>query len=296
MVGPLHYLSMYHTLFLLDIPLGLLGYADIRRYISGEPGDGVTERGKLLSAIAKARKDSSGSSVPSLFTLPAGLGIPADEQFCRHAIRRCYAGRGSPHEMIDTVRLAVAFGRVKHPISSDQYAEKWFGSDCNAFVGNWLGVSPSLSIRSYFTGYGSGSIPGAVPSVEASRDCVPLKPIASIADITQGTVLVTHGAPRADTNKTYKHIALVESIAPATGGKHRVELAEWGVPGGYESHHNVHFVKLETTWRNPERKGTALISFEDSGKEGLNHRFFLDHRSLNHLPYRGWEVNKQWGV
>ena len=294
MAGPLQYLGRYHSMFFVDVPLKLLGYADIRRYISGEPSDGVVERGKLLSAIAKARKDSSGNAVPALFTLPAGLGIPANEEFCRHAIRRSYAGRASPHEMIDTIRLAVAFGRVKHPISADQYAEKWFGSDCNAFVGNWLGVSPSLSIRSYLCGYGTGDIPGSVPSVEASRDCVPLKPIASIEQITQGTVLVTHGPPR--DGKTFKHIALVESIAPATGGKHRIELAEWGAAGGYEAHHNVHYVQIESSCRNPERKGIALLSFEDSGKEGLNHRFFLDHRSLNHLPYRGWEVNKQWGV
>ena len=118
MVGPLQYLRMYHSLFICDLPLRLLGYADIRRYISGEPSDGVIERGKLLSAIAKARKDSSGSAVPSLFTLPAGLGIPADEEFCRYAIRRSYAGRGSPHEMHDTIRLAAAFGRVTHPISA----------------------------------------------------------------------------------------------------------------------------------------------------------------------------------
>jgi hypothetical protein len=296
MVGPLQYLSMYHSMFISDVPLLLLGYADIRRYISGEPGSGVEERGELLSAIAKARKDSSGSAVPSLFTLPAGLGIPASEEFCRHAIRRCYAGRGSPHEMIDTVRLAVAFGRVKHPISAGQYARKWFGSDCNAFVGNWLGVSPSLSVRSYFTGYGSGAIPGSVPSVEASRDCVPLKPIASVAAITQGTVVVTFGTPREDSDKMYKHIALVESIAPAANGKHRIELAEWGMPGGFDSHHHVIDAKIESTWRSPERKATPLLSFNDSDKEGATHRFFLDHRTLVHLPYRGWEVNKQWGV
>lgn len=296
MVGPLQYLSMYHSMFIADLPLQLLGYADIRRYISGEPGDGVTERGKLLSAIAKARKDSSGNSVPNLFTLPSGLGLPANEEFCRPAIRRSYAGRGSPHEMIDTIRLAVAFGRVKHPISASEYARKWFGSDCNAFVGNWLGVSPSLSVRSYFTGYGSADIPGSVPSVEASRDCVPLKPIASPTAITQGTVVVTFGTPRPKTVNRYKHIALVESIAPVTGGKHRIELAEWGVPGGFESHHNVFYVKIESTWRNPERLGTPLLSFNDADKEGATHRFFLDHRSLLHLPYRGWEVNKQWGV
>jgi len=294
MVGPLHYLGMYHALFICDVPLRLLGYADIRRYISGEPSDGVIERGKLLSAIAKARGDGSGHSVPSLFTLPAGLGIPSGEEFCRAAIRRSYAGRGSPHEMIDTVRLAVAFGRVTLPVSASQYARTWFGSDCNAFVGNWLGVSPSLSVRSYFTGYGSGAIPGSVPSVEASRTCVPLKPIASITEITQGTVVVTFGLPRG--NKTYKHIALVESITLANSGKHRLELAEWGVPGGFEKHHNTFDVKIESTWRVPERKGTPLLSFEDTDKEGPTHRFFLDHRSLGHLPYRGWEVNGQWGV
>ncbi len=296
MVGPLQYLSMYHSLFMSDLPLRILGYADIRRYISGEPADGVRERGYLLSAIAKARKDSSGSAVPSLFSVPAGYGIPASEEFCRYSIRRSYAGRGSPHEMFDTVRLAVAFGFVKHPISAGGYAVKWFGSDCNAFVGNWLGISPSISVRSYLCGYGSGAIPKSVPSVEATRNCVPLKPIASIGEITQGTVVVTYGPPRKGSKKVYKHIALVESLAPATGGKHRLELAEWGAPGGFETHHNTHFVKIESAWRCPEREGTKLLSFEASAEEGPNHRFFLDHRSLAHLPYRGWEVNKQWGV
>ncbi len=296
MSGPLQYLSMYHALFMCDPALRLLSYANLQRYISGEPADGVTERGKLLSAIARARGDSSGSAVPALFTLPAGHGISPSEEFCRHAIRRAYAGRASPHELIDTVRLAVAFGRVTHPVSGGGYAQKWFGLDCNAFVGNWLGISPSLSIRSYLCGYGSGEIPGSVPSVEASRNCVPLKPIASISEIRQGTVVVTHGPPREGSGKTFKHIALVERISPVPGGKHRVELAEWGVPGGFDSHHNTHTVKIGSTWRNPERRGVELLSFEDMGKEGLNHRFFLDHGSLTHLPYRGWEVNKQWGV
>lgn len=294
MVGPLQFLSMYHSLFIADIPLKLLGYANIRRYISGEPADGIIERGKLLSAIAKARGDSSGSTVPSLFTVPSGYGIPTNEEFNRHAIRRAYAGRGSPHEMLDTVRLAVAFGRVKETVTAGQYVRTWFGSDCNAFVGNWLGVSPSLSIRSYFTGYGSGSIPGSVPSVEASRSCVPLKPITSVSDITQGTVVVTFGPPRG--KKTFKHIALVESIMPANGGKHRLELAEWGMAGGIDEHHHTFDVKIESGWRCPDRSDTPLLSFEDMGKQGMDHRFFLDHRSLAHLPYRGWEVNGQWGV
>ena len=79
-----------------------------------------------------------------------------------------------------------------------------------------------------------------------------------------GTVVVTYGPPREGSNKRYKHIALVESLAPATGGKHRLELAEWGAPGGFETHHNTHFVKIESDWRNPERKATKLLSFEAS--------------------------------
>jgi hypothetical protein len=293
-MSPVQYLDLYHSMFLCDARLGMLGYANITRYISGEPSDGASERRELMRAVAKAITGSKSGSVKSLFSIPEGHGIDPGEEFCEAAVRRVYAGRGSPHEMHDVMRLAVAFGRVKHPVSSSAYAKKWFGSDCNAFVGNWLGISPSVAIFAYFLGYGSGSIPGATASVYASRDWLPLKPVATAGEIRQGNVLITYGLPRGE--KRHKHIALVERCTPAGAGRHVLELAEWGVAGGKAAHHNTLNVKFETGWRHPERKNTALISFEDSDKEGATHRFVLDHSTLNLFPYRGWEVCGQWGV
>jgi hypothetical protein len=293
-LSPVQYLDRYHSVFICDARLAMLGYANITKYISGEPASGVSERGALMRSVAKALTGSSSGTVKNLFSVPAGHGFDPGEEFCTAAVRRAYAGRGSPHEMIDAVRLAVAFGRVTHPVSSSEYAQKWFGSDCNAFVGNWLGISPSVAIFAYFLGYGSGSIPGATASVYASRDWLPLKPVGSVAEIRQGNVVVTYGLPRG--NKRHKHIALVERCTPAGGGRHMLELAEWGVAGGKDDHHNTLNVKFQSSWRHPQRKGTPLLAFEDTDKEGATHRFLLDHSSLNALPYRGWEVCGQWGV
>jgi hypothetical protein len=292
--SPVEFLDMYHSMFICDARLAMLGYTNITRYISGEPSDGVTERGALIRAISTVVKGPKKGTVDGVFSIPAGHGFDPMEEFCTAAVRRVYAGRGSPHEMHDVLRLAVAFGRVSHPITSSAYAKKWFGSDCNAFVGNWLGVSPSVAVFAYFLGYGSGAIPGATASVYASRDWLPLKPIGSVAEIRQGNVVITYGLPRG--NKRHKHIALVERCTPDAGNRHLLELAEWGVPGGKEQHHNLLSVQFETTWRHPQRQSTPLISFRDSDKEGPTNRFLLDHASLIRFPYRGWEVCGQWGI
>ncbi|MCU0635337.1 MAG: hypothetical protein MUE41_10740 [Gemmatimonadaceae bacterium] len=295
MVTPVTFLEMYHLLFIADPLLGVLSYASLRRYISGEPADGMVERGRLLDRIATARKDGSRGQIPNLFTLPSGHGIPTSEEFNLRAIRRAYAGRGSPNEMIDAVRLAVAFGLVTHPVSAGDYVEKWFGSDCNAFVGNWLGISPSCSIRAYFTGYGTGAIPGSNAGIEASRRWLPLLPVASAGEVRMGNVVVTYGPPN-DTGKQFKHIALVESCTSMGGGRHRLELAEWGQAGDIDKHHRTLTVRFDTSWRNPERPKVPVLSFEDMGKHGLDHRVVLDHAPLNVFPWRGWEIAGQWGV
>jgi hypothetical protein len=83
---------------------------------------------------------------------------------------------------------------------------------------------------------------------------------------------------------------------PPDGGRHQLELAEGGQAGGTDTHHRTLDVKFETSWRNPERLSTPLVSFEHTGKQGLDHRIVRDHAPLTVLPYRGWDMAGQWGV
>lgn len=291
-MDPYTYVERYHNFLMTDLSLGILGWTDIQNYISGEYAAGKAEYGRVVSAAVKARK--AGSKLPKLFTLPGIDGIPPDEEFCKAGLRRAYAGRAATCELRDAVRLAVALGVMKHPVSSSQYAQKWFGLDCNAFVGNWLGVSPSVAIFAYFLGYGSGNIPGATASVYASREFLPLKPIGSVAEIRRGNVVITYGPPR--NGKQHKHIALVQDVTPSSAGRHFLALAEWGRQGGVTKHQNRLHVTFETSWRHPQRPGVKLVSFPDVGAQGLDHRFILDHSSLDGFEHRGWEVCGFWGV
>ena len=161
-----------------------------------------------------------------------------NEEFSKPGLRRAFAGRASPEEFLDTLRLARLVGRCTSD-NAPTYGQAWFGLDCNAFVGNYQGISPSSSIASYVSGYGTkAEIKGATDDVYITRNLLPLPPIEKVEDIKKGTVIVTY-RPGSTTSHGdhWGHIGLVQSFGPDPApNKMSLHVIEWGKKGGIASH------------------------------------------------------------
>lgn len=295
---PSIYLSQYHGLSIKDDALGMSGLADLHRYVSGMPSDNRTEYGRLLSKLCTRHlKIGNTNNVPTWFTIPNDGRIPWYEEFSKPGLRRAYGGRGSYSEIRDAVRLACLVDRCK-PGEAKAYAEKWFGQDCNAFVGNYLGISPSSSVTSYVAGYGeSGKIKGATSDVYITRDLLPLKPITDVSKIIPGTVIITY-RPGTTTRwgNHWAHIGLVDIFGPSAAGDEAViGIVEWGKKGGVDAHTDSKTIKLlheDLSGKINRFKGQEIYAFWDHGNKDL--RIFLDASPLNHIPSRGWNIGTSY--
>lgn len=294
---PYEYLFSYHPLYFEDPALGLSGTANITRYISGMKPENQTEWGRLLSALQKKLGKGWGGNAPT-FRIEGDSRFDPGEVWCKASIMRVYFGRSSPDEMRDVLRLALWSGLITLPVTAAHYAEKWFGSDCNSFVGNYLGISPSMAIFSYARGYGSApQILGASADVYASRDRVPIPPIARPQDIRCGDVLITYGSPDKVGNR-WRHIALVESCSMAPDGDILLSIAEWGTKGGIDQHFTRNAKKkVSTTWKCPELPSRTVVSYDGKDPAGEPaKRLFFSGQAFDELPSRGWSVNGRDGV
>lgn len=292
------HLTNYHFLDCQDLRIGVFGVGDVRKYISGTALKGAGgEQSAILGWIGRNNKVAA---VPPVFNILNDPRVDGDEPFYRETLARAFAGRASPAEYRDTVRLAFLAGRIKYPVDAPAYATLWFGQDCNAFVGNFLGLSPNISIAAYATGYGkSGKIPGAGTDIYAVRDFLPLPPVATVRDIRGGNVLVSYCATRDD---PWAHIALVSSFTldpDGLGGT--IMICEWGAPGGPDNHMSgPHRVKLITNWKCPHMAGKPILCFEGKG-DPQNHippskRIFFDHATCDRFTTRGWNVGNREGI
>lgn len=292
MALPSEYLELFQSLRVHDPGLGISCTVEVSRYISGMPDDGRAEYEKVLGELAiRHLKVGYVSQIPNWFKIPNSEKVPPYEEFTREGLRRAYGGRASHDELRDALRLACLVGRCK-PDGAAAYGQKWFGLDCNAFVGNYQGIAPSASISSYVNGYGKGKIPGATQDVNLCRDLLPLPPIARAEDIVAGTVLVTF---RPDTltahGDRWGHIALVESLADAGPTKKAITIVEWGSAGGTAAHVDRKAITLE---RGDLSKtigalhGKKVFYFWDKGKADL--RIFLDASGWDQIEHRGYRV------
>jgi hypothetical protein len=316
-VSPQEFMRGYHTIVVNDSKLGISAPINVTKYISGGTSAARSELGTVGGRIAGAYFGSSKWSVSDLikqsqpFYIKGSKVISSDEPFTYGALQRAFLGRGSPDEMIDAVRLAVAVKRCK-PNEVTAYAQKWFGSDCNAFVGNWLGVSPSTSISAYANGYGGGVPSGATPDVLVTKDIVHLPPITDAAKISEGSLVLTFGTPTKSSPSHWKHVALVQSIRPAGTNKYYLTLAEWGHEGNFESHmtrdklvtltdqRTLNWV--DTSGAKPVDKestllgGAKCLAYKTTrfGKDVLC--VFLDSSPLDWLSSRGWDIGGHYGT
>ncbi len=286
---PSQYVYLYHNLFVADRLMDLFHMANIWMYVSG--GNSVTsgESYKLLEAIGKMVK--SKGMPPDIFYIKDNPKADPDEPFYKASIKRAYAGRGSPEDMRDTLRLAWLVKNC-NGMSPAKYAEGWFGQDCNAFVGNYLGISPNHPIRAYANGQSEFS----TESERVTASLLPLPLMERIDQIQTGTVIITYEDGGA---RPFRHIALVESFSKTGPEKAMIGITEWGEPSKSLSGHAKppQEVKLK---EGLQCKG--LLSWKKKNvigwheKSGKHLRFFLDSSPLASLKPRGWHVGNREGV
>ncbi|WP_431285249.1 hypothetical protein ACQW02_10810 [Humitalea sp. 24SJ18S-53] len=305
-MSPEDYLRQFHPLKVFDAKLGISASIDVKNYISGMPDSGQTEYNKISGLIAGRYFGSKHWSVSDLikqtqpFCIKGAEGIDPTEQWTIGSIRRAFGGRASPEEMMDGLRLAVLTGRCKASEVAT-YGAKHMGLDCNAFVGNWLGVSPSTSIAAYAHGYGKKTPKGATADVLVTKDIIHLPPVTDPAKIQQGTVLATFSKLGGTGSSNYRHIALVQSCVPVAGGKYKAELCEWGGAGGFEAHKATATFALTTAKKLdgiPETMipGKDTLAYQTKWGGHNAFRVFLDSTSLDYLASRGWEVGGLYGT
>jgi hypothetical protein len=294
--SPFEYVRGYHKLSLNDSGLGITGEANITRYIAGWKPDNNTEYWQTMAGLAKLLGKRSTHQIPNVFTIPDDPRVNPTRQFLKESLRRAYEGRGSPDEFRDATHIAFLVKRFKHATEAKGYAEKWFGQDCNSFVANYHGISPSTAIFAYALGYGKAKkLLGASADIYDTRDLMPLPPISRLDQITQGTVMCVYGPP-ADSGSHWRHIAVVEKFVPTGSKSGLLSSAGWGVKGGYEAHTTEDKkVDLNVGDTNPELHGKKLVTWNIT-YEGVPAKYiFFDASPLDGLYSRGFHVGTSYG-
>lgn len=346
--GPKEYARSYHAIDVQDSRLGLDTKLNITNYISGWKAGNQEQYFRQLDLLVpllgddyrvKDRNALNIKYVPVYFSPPSdgirlqqalkarpGLKAMWDrinplEEFYMPSLRRAYEGRASPHEFKDAVRLAIATGLAKN--GPHAYAKEWFGLDCNTFVGNWLGISPSSAIMAYAHGYDKwkGALIGATADVYTTKNWLPLPPVAAANGLKHGNVLTTYTPELDSRGRRWRHIGLVEDIQPAGGiaadgtGRYRLSIAEWGTQGEFARHFsegthtikfgkackeelpNVDFFYIDDTGPKTDPH-TGAVEKDASGKPIIlaKYRLFFDSSKLDNMPNRGFHMGGTYGT
>jgi hypothetical protein len=247
-MSPIDYVEEYHG-FRVVMP-DLLTSSMILRYQSKSDPKQRQEFEAVGSALIQKFKIKAASvySMPREFYLQGHASISPGEVFYREGLKRAYDCRGTPEEIRDAVRLAVAAGRCDAN-SAPAYVTKWFGLDCNTLVGNWMGLSSGTAIFAYVLGYGTAPLAGGTPADEATRGFLPFPAAPTLQSVGEGSVLVTYSPNRPENPNSpdkynmrfWEHIALIQSFnligeEGADSAKGVVSIVEWGQAGGPAEH------------------------------------------------------------
>jgi hypothetical protein len=221
------YLSIPSPLDGSKISCPLTGYGSGWNYRNGKSGAGATmqhEYALFRDALRKAHHGNAHTPCGPQFYFanPTLAQIQPNEDFYSDSLVRAYVGKGSPDEITDALRLALAVGRIGSErdvngrlpakLTAQEYARDFMTLDCNCLVGNFYGADPDASIEVYAT---------------------PARRRMSIAEVRQGDAVVTH-CPEAH----YEHVALIEDWKPQ-GSTVKVTLCEWGWFGGEDMHYRT---------------------------------------------------------
>lgn len=125
---------------------------------------------------AKDRKKNPQTAIDDFMLIDIGLPL-----------YNVFVGKGSPKEIADVLKLAVAFGFVEPGFRSMQtYCDKNIGIDCSGFAANYFGLTPK-----------------EICNTGASRMAPTAKRIMRLEDVRVGTAIVF---------KSGQHVALVDQI------------------------------------------------------------------------------------
>ncbi|MGL4554458.1 MAG: hypothetical protein ACRC33_25120 [Gemmataceae bacterium] len=229
--SPSDYMREYHDLHVIAAgPTGLpmVDTVHVTRY----QHSASTEKARLLAGLKKAL-GLKVTPVVALgtnydwFSFPPGDPIGTLEPFYWQSIRRAFGFKGSPSEMRDVLRLACRVGRVgtgkdvagQHPgaMTMAAYAKEHFSLDCNAFVGNYWGLSPEVHQSSWAV-ISAGEERKIHKQVAAddgwngwdkaatlTLDYIPLAPRRAASEVRTGDVIVVY-----KDNSYWSHIAVVD--------------------------------------------------------------------------------------
>jgi hypothetical protein len=199
---------------------------------------------------------------------PLGL-ISSQEEFYPETFVHAFDGKGSPDEMRDTLRIALAIGRIgtdrdaagqppARPTAA-AYATDFMTLDCNGLVGNYYGGNPSGDISSY---------------------AVPGRRRTSIGDVKVGDAIVTHCAAI-----PYEHVGLIQEWS-SSGSTATVRIVEWGWYGGEDVHYSrtAHSVEIK---KGPESSlGIGWVAKSNRNSAVTSFRYiFAPPKDFNH---HGW--------
>ncbi|MFO1086520.1 MAG: hypothetical protein U1E21_18345 [Reyranellaceae bacterium] len=236
---------------------GLTGYGSGWNFRNGKAGAGIAIQHEYAVFRDALRKAHHGNALtpcgPQFYFSEKPLArISRLEEFYSDSLVRAYVGKGSPDEITDALRLALAVGRIGTErdlngmlparMTVQQYARDFMTLDCNCLVGNFYGANPDAHI-----------------SVYAS----PQRRRTTIADVRQGDAIVTH-CPEAP----YEHVGLIEEWIPS-GSSARVKICEWGWYGGEDVHYreSTHAItrgpigSLGIGWATPSNAKPGVTSF-----------------------------------
>jgi hypothetical protein len=107
-------------------------------------------------------------------------------------LRRAFVGKGSPGNIRD-VYLAASYCGIVTASNAQDYANRYLGTDCNGFVGNYFGLDPNTSISAY--------------------DSHPRSRRSGVEEIQPRDVVVF-----LDGSARHKHIALVQGVRTVPTG------------------------------------------------------------------------------
>lgn len=257
------YLKFYSPWNFEQVPAGLTNYGSGKtRY--GDCANSAqieAERAAFTQALRKAHHGNASTPCGEkfFFNQKPLAQIKPTEDFYGSAIFRTFLGKGSPDEIIDTLRLAMAIGRIgmdkdangARPAraTAQAYVKSFVTLDCNGLAGNYLGVNSDGHISQFAS---------------------PAKKRAGIRDVRVGDPVVTHCA-----KWPYEHVGLIDEWTPISDTQASVKIVEWGWHGG-EDVHWTRNASTVTVTRGPEKTfgiGWATTSNKDKTTPSFRYVF-----------------------
>lgn len=243
------YVSTYHTLPIVDQDLGISQTAYVQQYYTSEANDPNVrprikkEKGDLWKALKKLNVEL----ITNTFYFPETDVLGKNgEPFYKPGFNRVFAGRGSPMEIRDVLRLAYRAGRIgKNGVRAtlDAYVRDFITCDCNGFMGNLFNLSPHMHICNWATANAANTSDeklddyGWLEVDKLMKGYLPLETIEEASDIAPGDVIITVSLNNKDPMARFKHVAVVDGINSTGGNNYYVQVVEWGGSGA-DNHYN----------------------------------------------------------